>query len=80
MLTIPLIALAQDRDKKDSDDKNREEKKKEAEKKAEDKKDEAEDKKDEAKDKAEDRDKVVDPPGTDHSQDGRQDRRRDAVK
>ena len=61
MLSIPLIALAQDRDKKDSDDKNREEKKKEAEKKAEDKKDEAEDKKDEAKDKAEDRDKVVDP-------------------
>jgi hypothetical protein len=73
MLCIPLLALAQDKDKKEENDKNREEKKKEAEKKA-------EDKKDEAKDKAEDRDKVVDPPGTDHSQDRRQDRRRDAVK
>ena len=66
MLSVPLFALAQD-------NKDREEKK-----------DEAKEKKEEAKDKAEDavddRDKVVDGPGTDNSQDRRQDRRRDAVK
>ena len=38
MLCVPLIALAQDKDKKEENDKNREEKKKEAEKKAEHKK------------------------------------------
>ncbi len=75
MLSIPLIALAQE---------SREEKKKEAEEKREDNKEENKEKKEEAKDKAEDavedRDNVVDTPGTDRSQDRRQDRRRDAVK
>jgi hypothetical protein len=86
MLSVPLFALAQDREKKEGDDKNREEKKKEAEKKAEEKKDEVKDKaedadvKDKAEDAVDDRDKVVDGPGTDNSQDRRQDRRRDAVK
>jgi hypothetical protein len=61
MLSVPLIALAQDRQKKEGDNKSKEEKKKEAEKKA-----------DEKKDKAEDA-KVVDAPGSDR----RQDRRRD---
>ena len=65
MLSIPLIAFAQDR----------EEKKKEAEEKREENKEENKEKKEEAKDKAEDavedRDKVVDGPGTDHSQDRR---------
>jgi hypothetical protein len=70
MLSVPLIALAQDK----KDDKEREEKKKEAEKKAEEKKEDAKDK---AEDAVDDRDKVVDPPGTDHAQDRRQDRRRD---
>src|SRR4029453_13074683 len=78
MLSVPLIAFAQDREKKEGEDKSREEKKKEAEEKAK----KAEEKKDEVKDKAEDavddRDKVVDAPGTDRSQDRRQDRRRDA--
>ena len=77
MLSIPLIALAQDREKKKSDDKSKEENKKEAEKKAEEKKDEAKSK---AEDAVDDRDKAVDAPGTDRSQDRRQDRRRDAVK
>src|SRR6188768_361942 len=71
MLSIPLFALAQE--KREGSDQNREEKK-----------EEAEERKEEAKDKAEDavddRDKVVDGPGTDNSQDRRQDRRRDAVK
>ena len=65
MLSVPLIASAQD--------KSKEERKKEAE----EKRDEAKEK---AEDAAEDRDKVVDGPGTDRSQDRRQDRRRDAVK
>ena len=73
MLSVPLIAFAQEREKKEGDDKSREEKK-----------EEAEEKKDEAKDKAEDavddRDEVVDGPGTDRSQDRRQDRRRDQDK
>ena len=73
MLIVPLIARAQEGEKKEDAEKNREDKKKEA-----------EEKRDEAKDKAEDavddRDKVVDGPGTDRSQDRRQDRRRDAVK
>ena len=56
MLSVPLIALAQDK----KDDKDREEKKKEEEKKAEEKKEKAKDK---AEDAVEDRDKVVDPPG-----------------
>jgi len=76
MLSVPLIALAQDR----SDQKSREEKKEEAD----EKKEEADEKKEEVKDKAEDavddRDKVADGPGTDRSQDRRQDRRRDAIK
>ena len=59
MLSVPLIALAQE-------NKEREEKK-----------EEAKEKKEEAKDKAEDavddRDEVVDGPGTDRSQDRRQD-------
>ena len=71
MLSIPLFALAQE--KREGSDQNREEKK-----------EVAEVGKDEAKDKGEDavddRDKVVDGPGTDNSQDRRQDRRRDAVK
>ena len=67
-LIVPLIAFAQEQEKKEE---NREEKKKEAEKK-----------KEEAKDKAEDAldGNVVDGPGTDNSQDRRQDRRRDAGK
>jgi hypothetical protein len=86
MLSVPLFALAQDREKKERDDKDREEQKKEAEKKAEEKKDEVKDKaedadvKEKAEDAVDDRDKVVDGPGTDNSQDRRQDRRRDAVK
>ena len=69
MLIVPLIAFAQ-------------EKKEEAEKKREEKKKDNEEKKEEAKDKAEDAvdGNVVDGPGTDNSQDRRQDRRRDAVK
>ena len=49
---------------------------------AQEKKEDAEKKKEEAKDKAEDAldGNVVDGPGTDNSQDRRQDRRRDAVK
>ena len=74
MLSVPLIALAQ---KKEGSDKSQEEKKKEAEEKAEKKKDEAKDK---AENAVDDRDKAVDAPGTDNSQDRRQDRRRDAVK
>ncbi len=69
VLSGPPFALAQDREKKQSDE-DREEKK-----------EEAKEKKEEAKDKAEDavddRDKVVDGPGTDNSQDRWQDRRRD---
>jgi hypothetical protein len=72
MLTVPLVAFAQDKKKKD-DGKSKDEKKDDAQKKA-------DEKKDDAKDAAEDRDKAVDGPGTDHSQDRRQDRRRDAVK
>jgi threonine dehydrogenase-like Zn-dependent dehydrogenase len=66
MLSVPLLALAQD-------------KKEEAEERREEKKEDAEEKKDEVKDKAEDAvdDNVVDGPGTDRSQDRRQDRRRD---
>ena len=72
MLAIPLITVAQDKDDK-------EKKKEEKKKKAEDKKDEAKDK---AEDAVDDKDKVkvVDGPGTDNSQDRRQDRRRDAAK
>ena len=66
MLSVPLIAFAQDKKKKDGDDKSKEEKKKEAEKKA-------DEKKDDAKDAVEDRDKAVDGPGTDNSQDRRKD-------
>jgi hypothetical protein len=77
MLSVPLIAFAQEKAKKESDDKSREEKKKEAEANAEKKKDEAKDK---AENAVDDRDKAVDPPGTDRSQDRRQDRRRDAAK
>ena len=73
MLSVPLIALAQDKKK---DDKDNEEKKEEAKEKAEEKKEEAKDK---AEDEADDRDNVVDAPGTDRSQDRRQDRRRDAA-
>ena len=69
MLSVPLIALAQDKDK----EKEKEEKKK----KAEDKKDDAKDK---AEDAVDDKDKVVDGPGTDRGQDRRQDQRRDNVK
>jgi hypothetical protein len=70
MLSVPLIGLTQDREKNEE---NREEKKKEAEEKKEEAKDKAED-------AVDDRNKVVDAPGTDNSQDRRQDRRRDAVK
>ena len=73
MLSVPLLALAQ-QEKKKEDDKDKEEKKEEAKEKAEDKKEEAKDK---AEDKVDDRDNVVDAPGTDRSQDRRQDRRRD---
>ena len=71
MMSVPLFAFAQDREKKE-----------EAEEKREEKKEDAEEKREEAKDKAEDavddRDvDVVDGPGTDNSQDRRQDRRRD---
>ena len=59
MLIVPLIAVAQEKEKQ-------EEKKKEAEKKKEEAKDKAED-------AVDDRDKVVDGPGTDNSQDRRQD-------
>jgi hypothetical protein len=69
MLSIPLVTLAQDKDK----DKAKEDKKK----KAEEKKDEAKDK---AEDAVDDKDKAVDGPGTDRSQDRRQDRRREEVK
>ena len=69
MLSIPLIALAQDKEK----DKDKEEKKK----KAQDKKDEAKDK---AEDAVDDRDKAVDRAGTDAGADRRKDRRRDEVK
>jgi hypothetical protein len=72
MLSVPLVALAQDKKKEDAD-KEREEKKKEAEEKAKDKKDDVKDKTEDAID---DKDKVVDGPGTDRSQDRRQDRRR----
>ena len=67
-LIVPLVALAQE---KKADDKEREEKK-----------DEAKEKKEDAKDKAEDAidGNVVDGPGTDNSQDRRQDRRRDGGK
>jgi hypothetical protein len=71
MFILPLTALAQDK---------REEKKKEAQNRKEDAKDKKEDAKDKAKDAVEDHDKVVDGPGTDRSQERRQDRRRDAVK
>ena len=74
MLIVPLTALAQDKNEK------RDEKKKKAEEKKEKAKDKAEDAKDSAKDAVEDHDKVVDGPGTDRSQERRQDRRRDAVK
>jgi len=82
MLSMPLIALAQEREKKERDDKSQEEKKKEAEEKKEEAKDKAEDAdvKDRVEDAVDDKDKVVDGPGTDRSQDRRQDRRRDAVK
>ena len=70
MLILPMSALAQDKNEK------REEKKE----KTEEKKEKAKDKKEEAKDAVEDHDKVVDGPGTDRSQERRQDRRRDAVK
>ena len=68
MLIVPLVAFAQ-------------EKKEDAEKKKEEAKKDAEKKKEEAKDKAEDAvdGNVVDGPGTDNSQDRRQDRRRDAA-
>jgi uncharacterized protein YraI len=72
MLSVPLVAFAQDKKKKD-DDKSKDEKKEDAQKKA-------DEKKDDAKDAVEDRDKAVDGPGTDRSQDRRQDRRRDGVK
>ena len=55
MLSVPLIALAQEKEKK-GDDKSREENKE----KAKEKKDEAKDK---AEDAVDDRDKVVDAPG-----------------
>jgi mannitol-specific phosphotransferase system IIBC component len=74
MLSVPLIALAQDNKRDDKDREEKEEKKEEAKDKAEDKKEEAKDK---AEDKVDDRDKVVDAPGSDRSQDRRQDRRRD---
>ena len=67
MLSVPLIALAQQ--KKDEAKEKKDE--------AKEKKDEAKDK---AEDAVDDRDKAVDGPGTDRSQDRRQDRRRDAVK
>ena len=66
MLSVPLIALAQERQKKEGDDENREEKKNEAQEKAEEKKDEAKDK---AEDAVDDRDNVVDTP-RDRSQPG----------
>jgi hypothetical protein len=75
MFITPLIAVAQDRQKKDEEE--REEQKKEAEEKAEEKREDAKEK---AEDAVDDRDNVVDTPGTDRSQDRRQDRRRDAVK
>ena len=66
MLSVPLIAFAQEREKKEREEKSSEEK--------EEKKEEAEEKKEEVKDKAEDavddRDEVVDGPGTENSQDG----------
>ena len=70
MLSVPLMAFAGQEKKKETNEKNKEEKKKEAEQKKDDAKDKAED-------AADDRDKVVDGPGTDNSQDRRQDRRRD---
>ena len=69
MLSIPLITLAQDKDK----DKAKEDKKKKAEEKKGDAKDKAED-------AVDDRDKAVDRPGTDSGADRRTDRRRDEVK
>ena len=82
MLTIPFVAFAggQDKDKeqkKDDAKKDAEEKKDDAKKDAEDKKDEAKDKAKDAGDKA---DEAVDRPGTENSEDRRQDRRKDGVK
>jgi len=70
MLAIPVIARAGDQDDKDK-------KKEDAKKKAEDKKDDAKDKAKDAGDKA---DEAVDRPGTENSEDRRQDRRKDGVK
>lgn len=67
---IPVIAHAAGQDDKDK-------KKEDAKKKTEDKKDEAKDKAKDAGDKA---DEAVDRPGTENSEDRRQDRRRDEVK
>ena len=81
MLIVPLIARAQEGEKKEDAEKNREEKKKEAEEKKKEVKDKAEDAdvKDKVEDAVDDKN-VVDGPGTDRSQDRRQDRRREAVK
>jgi hypothetical protein len=73
MLSVPVIVLGQEK----ANDKN---KSKDADKNKDEKKKEAEEKKEEAKEKVEDREEVVDAPGTDHAQDRRKDRRKEAVK
>ena len=69
MLSVPLIAFAQNE--------NKEEKKKEAKEKKGEAKEKAKDK---AEDAADNADKAVDRPGTENAEDRRQDRRKDAVK